>query len=158
MSILDDVKSQISELERLVPTPAVPLWFGCDLRCTTDLHDDMAETDPASPEGIGEAILRRWTCPTGQNADDPGYGHDVRRLLNRGTTRTDILAEAGLLRSEAEQEETVDTCFVDLAVDSLGKEIRIAGQVQPVDPELKPFRFVAVVTDGAAMLEIQRES
>jgi hypothetical protein len=156
MTILDDVKAQISELERLVPQPQEPLLFGRDLRCVTDLHEDMAETDPESPEGIGEAVLRRWTCPRGQNADDPNYGHDVRRLLNRATTRDELLAEAGLLRAEAEQEETVDTCLVALTADSLGREITITGQIFPKDPTIDPFKLVAVVTDGEAMLEIQR--
>ncbi len=155
-TILDEVKAQIAELERLVPPPGEPLLFGRDLRCVTDLHEDMAETDPASPEGIGEAILRRWTCPRGQNADDPNYGHDVRRLLNRATTRDELLAEGGLLRAEAEQEETVETCLVSLTSDSLGKEIRVVGQVVPKDPTIEPFKLVAVVTDGESMLEIQR--
>ena len=154
MTILSDINAEIATLSREVAAPTA-VGYGVDLRCTTDLHDDLAETDPNSPEGIGEAILRRWTCPRGQNADDPDYGRDVRSLLNRGATRTDLLAEGGLLRAEAEKEETVDTCEVSLALDALGQKITISGKVTPVDPTFETFRFVATLTTGAAMLEIQ---
>jgi hypothetical protein len=156
MTILDDVKADIATLTREVAKPVPPLNYGVDLRCTTDLHDDLAETDPNSPEGIGEAIVRRWTCSRGQNGDDPDYGRDARSLLNRGLTRAELLAEAGLLRAEAEKEETVDTCEVSLVVDSLGKSVQISSTVTPVDPSLEPFRMAVALTDGATMLEIQR--
>lgn len=157
MTILDDIKTQIAELSREVADPDPPLGYGADLRCVSDLRDDLAEVRPNSPEGIGEAILRRWTCPRGQNADDPDYGRDVRAMLNRGMTKTDLLAEAGLLRAEAEKEDTVETCEVSLVFSTADRSVSISGRVEPVDPALEPFRFVAVVTDGAAMLEIQRQ-
>lgn len=156
MTILEDIAAEVAALTREVASPIPPLNYGNDLRCVTDMRDDMAETNPNSPEGIGEALLRRWTCPRGQNADDPDYGRDVRSLLNRGLTQDDALAEAGLLRAEAEKEETVDTCEVSLEVDSRGREIRVSSLVTPVDPTIEPFRLVAVVTDGASMLELQR--
>lgn len=156
MTILDEIKLQIAELERDVAQPLPPFNYGRDLSCTSDLADDMAETDPDSPVGISEALVRRWTCPRGQNADDPDYGYDVRQLLNRGMTQAELLAQAGLMRGEGEKEETVDTCEVSLVSDSLGRTIRVSARVVPVNPALQPFRFAVAVTDGATMLEIQR--
>lgn len=156
MTILEDIQTQVAELSREVANPTPPLNYGNDLSCVTDLHDDLREVDPDSPEGIGEAVLRRWTCPRGQNADDPDYGRDVRAMLNRGMTQTDLLAEAGLLRAEAEKEDAVETCEVSLVFSAATREVTLAGRIEPVDPTIEPFRFVAVVTDGASMLEIQR--
>lgn len=155
MTILDDVKAEIATLEREVKQPT-PVGYGVDLSCTTDLHEDMREVDPNSYEGIAEAILRRWTCPRGQNADDPDYGRDVRQILNRGLTNAELRAEAGLLRAEAEKEETVEDCEVGLVLDVRDRSVTISAVVTPADPALETFRFVAAVTDGAAMLELQR--
>lgn len=154
MTILDDIKAEIATLAREVEPP-IAEGYGVDLKCVSDLQEDMAEIDPDSPEGIGEAILRRWTCPRGQNADDPDYGRDVRAILNRGLTNADLLAEEGLLRGEAEKEETVDTVEVSLTLSSANREVTIQAAVTPRDPTLDPFRLVATVTDGATMLEIQ---
>lgn len=156
MTILDDIKAELATLSREVVQPQPPHNYGTDLRCTTDIHDDLTEVDPDSPEGIAEAIVRRWTCPRGQNADDLDYGRDVRGLLNRGVTRADLLAEAGLLRGEAEKEETVDECEVDLVLEAATQTITILSVVTPKDPTIAPFRLVAAVTDGATMLELQR--
>jgi hypothetical protein len=155
MTMLDDMKAEIATLVREVTQP-VPGGYGADLHCSSDLRDDLAEVDPNSYEGIAESIVRRWTCPRGQNADDPDYGRDVRELLNRGLTSAEVLAEAGLLRAEAEKEETVDDCEVELVLSAAERSVTIAATVTPADPALTPFRFVAAVTDGASMLELQR--
>jgi hypothetical protein len=155
VTILEDIQAEVSALLREVETPAA-VGYGVDLSCVADLHDDLREVDPNSPEGIGEAVLRRWTCPRGQNADDPDYGRDVRAILNRGLTQAELLGEAGLLRAEAEKEDTVDTCDVTLTLNVADRLVSIVGKITPVDPTIEPFRFVAAVTDGATMLEIQR--
>ena len=155
MTILESIRAELATLSREVTQPQPPFNYGNDLRCTADLHEDLAELDPDSPEGIAEAIVRRWTCSRVQNADDPDYGRDVRALLNHGVTQADLLAEAGLLRAEAEKEETVDSCTVSLVADSAGQVVNIHAEVTPKDPTIAPFRFVAAVTDGATMLELQ---
>jgi hypothetical protein len=155
MTMLDDMKAEIATLVREVTQP-VPVGYGVDLHCTSDLRDDLAEVETNSYEGIAEAIVRRWTCPRGQNADDPDYGRDVRELLNRGLTSAEVLAEAGLLRAEAEKEETVDDCEVALVLNAAERSVTIAATVAPVDPTLTPFRFVAALTDESSMLELQR--
>jgi hypothetical protein len=155
MTILDDVNAEIATLSREVKQPTAT-GYGVDLHCASDLREDLAEVDPNSYEGISEAIVRRWTCPRGQNADDPDYGRDVRQLLNRGLTDAEVQAEAGLLRAEAEKEETVDDCEVDLVLSDADRSVTIAATVKPADPALNTFRFVAALTDGASMLELQR--
>ena len=156
MTILDDINAEIATLVREQTTPAAPFGYGRDPRCVTDLHDDLAETDPDSPEGIGEAIARRWTCERGQNVDDLDYGRNLRGMLNRGVTRAELMGEEGLLKAEAEKEETVDKCDVSLEITDGGKTIKARARILPKDPTIEPFTLTLAVTSGEVMLEIQR--
>jgi hypothetical protein len=145
----------LAELVRLVPAPIAPLGYGVDLHCTTDIRDDHAEADPFSTEGIAEAIFRRWTTNRGANPDDPDYGHNVTRMLNRGMTQAELAAESGMLRSEAEKDERVDRCEVSVVVSNGGRDVRVSSKVYPLDPEIEPFPMVVAVVDGQALLDLQ---
>lgn len=84
--------------------------FGSDL----DLAEDMAATGRRVSGNtlVGQAIFRRLTTPRGMLIDDRDYGFDVRSLLSRAQTATQLAAIPGLVRSEVLKDERVATCSV----------------------------------------------
>jgi hypothetical protein len=147
------IAAGFAELVPELPAPVEPFGYGTDLKCTIDVTEDLQETDPNSPEGIGEAIFRAWTTDRGENPDDPDYGRNVKRLLNRGMTRDELRAEAGLLRAEAEKDDRVADCVVTITQTDGGRSLRIRGVVTPDDPRVSVFKMLVAVTNGAALLE-----
>ena len=103
--LTDAIAEGLASLERVQATPTGDLGYGVDLVCALDLDPNMAETDPTSPVGIGQALVRRWDCPRGAlppvGKDAQEYGISLRSYVNVGTTQRDLNTLKRRLEAEA---------------------------------------------------------
>lgn len=150
--VRDSIDAEIALIVRELDAPVAPFGFGTDLSCVGDLTESMAEVDPMSPVGLGEALVRRCDCPRGQLPDDPNYGIDLRGMLNRGTTADEIRRSAAQTRGELLKDDRVDTLSVRVAPAPDGSELDITLSVQPVDPRVGEFSLTLALTDGDALI------
>lgn len=59
---------------------------------------------------LGNAWVRRLSCPPGRLIYDDDYGYDVFGLLNASLTAADISAAQGAIAAEIEKDPRCDTC------------------------------------------------
>lgn len=137
------------------PTPAGSrLGYGTDLRCSSDLTEQMEEIeDPFSTLALAEAIVRRLDCPRGQLVDDPDYGLDLRSMCNRGMTADALRALGGQVRAELLKDDRIDLLGVTVRPSSTGKELRVELAVTPVDAHIGGFALTLAVTSAEVLLE-----
>lgn len=119
--------------------------LGLDLSCVTDLEEDMAEVSGRTC--LAQAIARRLTTPRGGLIDDPGYGYDLRDLLNADVGPRELAAAASAAENECLKDERV-----------LSATVSIVYAQQTVDVALEdadgPFKLVlAVDTVTVAILQ-----
>lgn len=150
-------------LERVVPNTQIArgttgpggvvpdLGFGRDLSCVGDVTPSLAEVEPYSPIGIGEATIRRLTTPRGTLPDDPDYGFDVRAYCNRGVSRQDLRDLGGLARAEATKDDRIEDVTVTLTEPARG-ELVVYVRITPANPAVESFALTFRVTSGAAVL------
>jgi hypothetical protein len=152
--VLDAIDAELRTLVRIVPARAAdaPLGFGRDLSCVVDVTADMAEVDPASPVGIGQAAIRRLITPRGTLADDPGYGIDVRGYCNRGVTAQELRELGGLVRLELTKDDRIADVSVAVTTPSAGA-LHIDARITPADPDLTPFALIFSLQSGALTVE-----
>jgi hypothetical protein len=142
---------ELASFTRIVAVPTGALAYGTDLSCTLDLDPKLAEVDPASPKAIVQAIIRRFVTPRGALIDDENFGLDVRSLLNRGITQTDLRALSGALTGESRKDDRVALSDVKLTVNLVTLEASIQVFITPEDPELRDFDFTFAVIDGEVL-------
>jgi hypothetical protein len=91
---------------------------------------------------VFEAVLRRWTTPTGALIDDPNYGYSLIDLVSDDLSPRDLRRAQQRLAAEATKDERVRRCVVVLA-------LSVAGLLS-VDATITtangPFRFVLAVS------------
>jgi hypothetical protein len=150
--VTDFIAAELAKLVKIVPTPVVPFGYGTDLSCVSDVTETMDEVDPFSVRGIGEALVRQLTTPRGSLPDDPDYGLDVRRFLNRGMTRDEITSLSGQIATEVGKDDRVSSSAVTVALPD-ASTLRIALAVTPQDPLLGNFKLVFAVTSGDLVIE-----
>lgn len=145
--------AELAELARLVPQPASTLGYGSDLSCVTDVTEDMAELDPFSVQGIGEAAVRRLTTPRGALLDDPDYGLDVRAFANRATTLAELQELQGRCSLELAKDDRIESASVLVLYDSRARSLSVSIYITPADA-LGPFTYTfAVGADGTVTVE-----
>lgn len=154
MTILDDIRTDIAQLEKLVPTPTEPFGYGVDLACVDDLTEDMQEVDGFSRQGLAESCIRFLTTDRDSIPDAPGRGWNVRRLLNRAFTASELAAQEGLAAAELEQDDRIVSATVTLEIVRKTRTVNMHFTVEAEDPALGTFEFTAAVTDGDALLEL----
>lgn len=145
------IAADIASLERVVQVQTGPLGYGVDLSCVGDISDTLDEVDAFSPKAIGEALLRRLTTPRGALQDDPDYGLDIRGMLNRGTTVSDLSALQGRIRMEVTKDDRVSGAAVTVVMPAYD-ELRIAVRVTPENSD-QSFTLTYTMVDGQLSLE-----
>lgn len=136
------------------------LGYGTDLVCGWDLDPTMAETDPNSVSGIGQAVFRRWDCPRGALPPDSGrdsrdYGVDIRGMLNRGTTDAVLNAAAASLAQEALKDDRIAAIKVGVRPSGTAALpiLTITAMITPADPALGSFSLVLEATSADVVLK-----
>lgn len=155
--VRDAIAAEIALLEQLVPTPVEPFGYGVDSYGTTDLTDTLEEVDAFSPEGISQALARRFQTPRGTLVqDDEDYGRDVRAYLNRGTTPAELRELAGELRLEGLKDDRISSLEVTVTLPTLNT-MSIAVRITPEDPSTGgPFDLTLAVTSAEVIVEAIR--
>jgi phage baseplate assembly protein W len=148
------IAEQIATLQQVVDAPIAPLGYGTDLSCITDLAEDLAEVDPTSNQAIAEALIRRLITPRGALPDDPDYGFDLRGLLNRGVTLTELRAVTGQARNEIRKDDRVADAKVSAAFSLQGATLRVSIEVTPADVDNDTFSFTFALTDTTVAIEV----
>jgi hypothetical protein len=91
--------------------------FGQDSSCVSDVGlFDLQITDPIIL--VGQRIMRRLTTPRGGLAsigDDPGFGWDVRQLINARLSPSSIATYQQQIAAECMQDETVSTATATIS-------------------------------------------
>lgn len=154
MSVVREaMDAEIAALERETAAPTPPFGYGADLRCASDLHEDMAEVAGDSLLALAEAIVRRLTCPRGAIPDSPDYGLDLRGYCNRGSSTAELRALAGRVRSEVLKDDRVDQLTVTVRPSVDASELTVELVVTPVDRRLGGFSLTLAVTSAAVLID-----
>lgn len=147
------IAADIATLERVVEAPTGDLGYGTDLSCVDDLTEDMAEIDPSTARGIGEAAIRRLTTPRGGLVDDPDYGLDLRGYCNHGVTSEELRTLASRASAELLKDDRIDSATVTLSTNTASTDLRVTVTITPADPNVATFALVFAVTDSAVLIE-----
>lgn len=152
--VAEHIAAELAKLTRIVATPVEPFGYGVDSFGTLDVTDTLADVDAFSPEGISQALARRFQTPRGALVqDDPDFGKDVRAYLNRGTPVADLRALAGELRLEAMKDDRISDLQITVTLPTLST-MSIAVVVTPQDPRTGgPFDLILAVTSGEVIVE-----
>jgi hypothetical protein len=94
---------------------------------------------------VGNAWVRRLSCPPGGLIYDPDYGHDVLGNLNASLTAADVAAEQGKISAEIEKDERCDTCRAAVILDRATEALYIVLIGKLVTGQ--PFQFVIAAKD-----------
>lgn len=151
--VLDFIAAEIAALTKLVPAPTGNLGYGTDLSCTTDLTETMDETDPDSPRGIAELLIRRLDTARGTLPDDPDFGYDLVGCLNKVLTAQDLLAMPGIITREALQDDRIASVAVKADYTARTKTLDVSIAITPQDPTKSTFTLILAVTDGELMMK-----
>jgi hypothetical protein len=116
--------------------------FGVDV--STFVADDL---DPyfrplTGPRAVAEAVVRRWTTPTGGLFFDPSFGVDVREHLSRATTPGGSYTLSSQLAAQAEEDERVQSATVTVAFDVQTRQLRVRAEIRTAQG---PFTLVVSV-------------
>lgn len=147
------IAASIAKLERVIDPPADPLGYGSDLRCASDLREDMAEVDGMLPLALAEAIVRRLDCPRGALPGSPDYGISLRGCCNRGTTATEIRTLAGQIAAELRKDDRIDRVAVTVAPSPTGDALSVALAVTPIAADVGGFTLTLAVTDASVIID-----
>lgn len=89
---------------------------------------------------LGNAWLRRLSCPAGGLFYDLDYGHDVIALLNGSFSPAEIASEQADCAAEIEKDERCDTCRCSIQLNQATEEMFVV-----LDGKLAtgaPFQFI----------------
>lgn len=152
--VLDaSLQANLATLERVNDPTTGELGFGVEPICVTDVREDFADVDPASPTAIVYATIRRWTTPRGMLPDDLDYGRDLRAYCNQAMTLERLRSLAQSLASEAEKDDRVSECAVTMRASLVTRTLELQASITPNDPTLAPFLFTFAVTDGQVLID-----
>jgi hypothetical protein len=82
------------------------------------------------PRAVAEAVVRRWTTPTGGLFFDPSFGIDVREHLSRATTPSGAYTLASQLAAQAEEDERVQSALVAVSFDVQTRKLRVRAEIR----------------------------
>ncbi|MGZ3454443.1 MAG: hypothetical protein ACXVEF_32855 [Polyangiales bacterium] len=110
--------------------PAPDDRFGVDV--STFLEGDL---DPyfrliSGARVVAEAIVRRWTTPTGGLFFDESFGVDIRELASKAMTPQTLFALASTLAAQAEEDERVQSALVNVSFSAATKRLLVRAEIR----------------------------
>lgn len=102
------------------------------------------------PRSIAESVLRLWLTERGTLLTDESAGLFLLEYLGAGLADEDLETLARQLELEALGEERVASCIA--LVVRLGEELRIQGQIVPIEGEAFEFVFTLTADTVAVLL------
>lgn len=130
--------------------------LGVGLSCFK--RDGMVGLDPYFKTISGhrlviESVCSRWLQPQGSLVWAPTIGRDIRGLLGARIDDALLRAVASSLESEAENDDRVDTCEVDLVM-LAGNKIKLTATIALRDSD--SYEFVLTVDKYKQSLSISK--
>jgi len=119
-----------------------PIDFGTDISTFKDGDLDPYFELIAGPRVVAEAVLRRWTTPTGALFYDPSFGIDVRGLLSAGTSSQSLFALRAALVAQAEEDDRVLSADVEVELNAPARTLLIRAQIRTAEG---PFAMVVSI-------------
>lgn len=116
--------------------------YGIDVSTYVDGDLDPYFRPLSGPRAVAEAVVRRWTTPSGGLFFDPSFGVDVRELASRAMTPQTIFALSAQLAAQAEEDDRVHSALVDVAFDPQTRKLRVRAELRTAHG---PFELVVSV-------------
>lgn len=116
--------------------------YGSDILCGDDATPTFDEVPGDSGLAVGYAVWRAITSARGSIPGAPDRGYDVRDLLRKPATRSELATWAPILRSEILRDDRVASCDVT---------------VRRGYGDLWTIEIRGVVSDGAGGFELTGE-
>jgi hypothetical protein len=104
--------------------------FGQDVSTFVEGDLDPYFRPLAGPRAVAEAVVRRWTTPTGGLFFDPSFGIDVREHLSRATTPSGTYTLASQLAAQAEEDERVQSALVEVSFEVQTRRLRVRAEIR----------------------------
>jgi hypothetical protein len=123
--------------------------YGTDFSCTTDLDTTLSTV--SGPMVVVEAVVRRWSTPTGALLGDPNYGFDLSAYCNADVAPRDIAQLVSSLNAEAEKDERVLECTSSAVLGS-DDVLTVTANLTLLDGET----FTLVLAVSAVTVELLR--
>lgn len=123
--------------------------YGEDFSCVEDLETTLSTV--SGPMVVVEAVVRRWSTPTGGLLGDPNYGFDLSAYCNADVSPRDIAQLSSSLNAEAEKDERVLECLSTVTLASDGT-LTVTANLTLLDGE----EFTLVLAVSAVTVELLR--
>ena len=123
--------------------------YGTDFSCTSDLETTLSTV--SGPMVVVEAVVRRWSTPTGGLIGDPNYGFDLSAYCNADVSPRDIAQLTTSLNAEAEKDERVLECTSTAALGT-GDILTVTANLTLLDGE----EFTLVLAVSSVTVELLR--
>lgn len=114
--------------------------YGSDVSAFPDLDPTFSEINGV--EAVAQAIAARWSMPQGSCEDDPDAGFYAVALLNKPMTTSQAFRAQQRLQTEAEKDERVYSCPVNVVWDASAREMKVTANVISMYGN---FRLVATI-------------
>jgi len=82
------------------------------------------------PRVVAEAIVRRWTTPSGGLFFEPGFGLDVRELSSQAMTPQALFTLGAQLAAQAEEDERVQSALVELSFNPQTRKLLVRAEIR----------------------------
>jgi hypothetical protein len=124
--------------------------YGTDLT-TYAAGNGQADLDPtfaviSGPRVVIERVARKLMTPTGSMLK-PGWGYDLRSVLQSSLTPAQIGALRGTIADQITQEPEVDSANVSVSYTIQGKQLQVTGQITLLSGVTFPLVLIVTPTN-----------
>jgi len=91
---------------------------------------------------VAEAVVRRWTTPSGGLFFEPGFGVDVRELASQAMTPQALFTLGAQLAAQAEEDDRVQSALVEVSFNHSTRKLLVRADLRTATG---PFSLVVSV-------------
>jgi hypothetical protein len=104
--------------------------YGEDVSTFLDGDLDPYFRPLTGPRVVAEAVVRRWTTPSGGLFFEPSFGVDVRELSSQAMTPQALFTLGALLAAQAEEDERVQSALVELSFNTKTRRLLVRAEIR----------------------------
>lgn len=116
--------------------------YGTDVSTFVDGDLDPYFRSLTGARVVAEAVVRRWTTPSGGLFFDPNFGADVRELVSSALSPHALFSLASTLAAEAEEDERVHSAHVNVSFNAQTRKLIVRAEIISAEG---PFTLVVSV-------------
>lgn len=129
--------------------------YGIDLSTFVGSEPDLSFRQISGKRAIAEAVARRWLTPRGDLVTDENAGIDIRQILNAKIDDAALYMIGEAMQAEAEKDERVAQCVVNLSFDLATNTLTINGFIDPVTDESVFEMVFSLTADTVSKLVVR---